>query len=142
MPRATAIVIDASPIVALVAALGDLTVLKMYDSVWVPHEVAVEIVAGGAAQFAVAEFEAADWLMRIRTPVIPGPALANSLDLGEAAVIQVALDKGIPTVCIDEIVGRRIARLHGLVVTGLIGILLRAKEEGADFSPSHFTASV
>ncbi|MGK7919445.1 MAG: DUF3368 domain-containing protein [Trichodesmium sp.] len=32
--------------------------------------------------------------------------------------------------CIDESVGRRIARLNNLSVTGSIGILLRAKKEG------------
>ncbi|NJL57568.1 DUF3368 domain-containing protein [bacterium] len=36
-------------------------------------------------------------------------------------------------VCIDEVVGRRIARLNSLKVTGSIGILLRAKQEGYDF---------
>ncbi|WP_243714094.1 hypothetical protein [Nostoc sp. 106C] len=56
--------------------------------------------------------------------------LLNSLDLGEASVIQLALNKNIPTVCIDEAVGRGIARLSGLLVTGSIGILLRAKREG------------
>ena len=40
------------------------------------------------------------------------------------------LDKNIKTVCIDEAVGRRIARLSGLTVTGSVGILLRAKQEG------------
>jgi len=56
--------------------------------------------------------------------------LRNSLDLGEAAVIQLALQHGIPLVAIDETVGRRFARLSGLTVTGAIGILLRAKSLG------------
>jgi predicted nucleic acid-binding protein len=60
--------------------------------------------------------------------------LANSLDSGEAAVIQLALDKTIETVCIDEAVGRRMARLSGLSVTGSIGVLLRARREGYPFS--------
>jgi predicted nucleic acid-binding protein len=58
------------------------------------------------------------------------PFLLNSLDLGEAAVIQLALDENIQTVCIDEAVGRRIARLNNLQLTGSIGILLRAKSSG------------
>ncbi|HBL12022.1 MAG TPA: DUF3368 domain-containing protein, partial [Cyanobacteria bacterium UBA11162] len=37
-------------------------------------------------------------------------------------------------VCIDEVAGRRIARLSGLSVTGSIGVLLRAKKEGYSFS--------
>ena len=60
--------------------------------------------------------------------------LFNTLDSGEAAVIQLALDQNIQTVAIDEAAGRRIARLNGLSVTGSIGILLRAKSEGYRFS--------
>jgi predicted nucleic acid-binding protein len=56
------------------------------------------------------------------------------LDPGEASVIQIAIDRGISTVCIDEAAGRRIARLNGLRVTGSIGILIRAKKEGANIS--------
>ena len=40
------------------------------------------------------------------------------------------MNEGIGTVCIDEASGRRMARLSGLLVTGSIGILLRAKQEG------------
>lgn len=40
----------------------------------------------------------------------------------QPAVIQLALDKGIQTVCIDETVGRKIARLNNLTLTGSIGI--------------------
>ena len=50
--------------------------------------------------------------------------------MGEAAVIQLALEENIQTVCIDEAVGRRIARLNNLSLTGSIGILLRPKSSG------------
>jgi predicted nucleic acid-binding protein len=60
--------------------------------------------------------------------------LKNSLDLGEASVIQLALQENIKTVCIDEMAGRRLARLNNLLVTGYIGLLLRAKREGHLFS--------
>ena len=56
------------------------------------------------------------------------------MDRGEASVIQTALDEGIETVCIDEAVGRRVARLNGLKVTGSIGVLLRAERTGWNFS--------
>ena len=60
--------------------------------------------------------------------------MLNSLDVGEAAVIQLAMNEKIETVCIDEIAGRRIAKLSGLSITGSIGILLRAKREGYPLS--------
>ena len=61
--------------------------------------------------------------------VLP-PYLQNTLDLGEASVIQTALQQGVNRVCIDETIGRRVARLSNLSVTGSIGVLLKAKSMG------------
>ncbi len=51
-------------------------------------------------------------------------------------MIQTALDLGVKRVCIDETVGRRMARLSNLSVTGSIGVLLKAKSLGYDVSIS------
>ncbi len=135
MPETQRIVINTAPLIALVAALGDLTVLQsLYSQVLVPFEVCQEILVGGSRGFAVAEFEAATWLQKQQTPLTISPFLLNSLDRGEAAVIQLAMNENIQTVCIDEVAGRRIARLSGLSLTGSIGILLRAKRKGFPFS--------
>jgi predicted nucleic acid-binding protein len=134
MPETDTLVINTSPIIALVAALGDLQVLKMYQQALVPFEVQQELLAGGVANFALPEFEAATWLNKRAKPVKIGTVLQNTLDLGEAAVIQLALDEDILTVCIDEAAGPRTARLHGLSVTGSVGVLLRAQREGYTFS--------
>lgn len=134
MPDTQDIVINTSPIIALVAALGDLSVLQMYREVWVPLEVSEELAARGAARFALSEYQAAHWLHKRTQPLNIAPHLLNALDKGEASVVQLALDKNIHTVVIDETAGRRVARLNGLAVTGSIGILLRAKNEGRPFS--------
>jgi predicted nucleic acid-binding protein len=52
------------------------------------------------------------------------PFLLTSLGRGEAAVIHTAVSEGIETVAIDERKGRRWARLHGLKVTGSLGIIV------------------
>ena len=62
--------------------------------------------------------------------------MLTALDRGEAAVIALALAEKIPTVCIDEKVGRRVARLHGLIVTGSLGILIQARQQGLPVSVS------
>lgn len=134
MPETQEVVINTSPLIALVAATGDLRVLQNYRQAWVPFEVSQEIAAGGAAQFALAEFKAAHWLQKRTLPLNIATHLLNTLDRGEAGVIQLALDQNIQTVVIDEAVGRRIARLNGLAVTGSIGVLLRARREGYEFS--------
>jgi predicted nucleic acid-binding protein len=129
------IVIDTGPIIALVAALGDLSILRsLYHRVLVPYEVCQEILVGGPNGFAVNEFEDASWLENWRDPLDIAPILINSLDIGEASVIQLALNEKIRTVCIDEPRGRCIARLSGLSLTGSIGILLLAKREGHPIS--------
>ena len=134
MHSAEEIVINTGPIIAIVAALDSLDVLQMYRRVWVPWTVCQEILAGGPLGFAAAEFDAAHWLHRDSSPLEIAPILVNSLDQGEAAVIQLALDRNIRTVCIDEAAGRRVARLSGLAVTGSVGVLLGARREGHPFS--------
>ncbi len=82
------IVINTEPLIALVAALGDLQVLQaLYQEVLVPFEVCQEILAGGKDGFAVAEFTQATWLVKRTAPLEIQPLLANLLDAGEAAVI-------------------------------------------------------
>ena len=105
MPDTKRIVINTGPIIALVAALGDLKVLRLlYIEVMVPFEVCQELLTGGAHSFAVAQFNEADWLKKCPNALKISPYLKNSLDLGEASVIQMALNEGCRVVCIDEIV--------------------------------------
>ncbi len=62
------------------------------------------------------------------------PFLRSALDLSEASAIQLALNENIYTVYINEHMGRRVARLNGLKLTGSIGVLIRAKQDGFDLS--------
>jgi predicted nucleic acid-binding protein len=135
MPDRKELVINTGPLIALVAAASNLEILRgLYSRVIVPFEVCGEIITGGSTGFAVPEFQAATFLEKRSTPTDISAFLTNSLDPGEASVIQTALDLRIATVCIDEAVGRRIARLNALAVTGSIGIMLRAKQQGVPLS--------
>ncbi len=134
MPETQEIVINTGPMIAIVAALGGLDVLKIYRRVCVPLEVCGEITTGESSRFAALEFEVAYWLEKWKQSLSLSAMLLNSLDVGEASVIQLALNERIQTVCIDESAGRRMARLNGLLVTGSVGILLRARREGHPFS--------
>jgi len=135
MPETEEIVINTGPLLAIIAGIGDLTFLeRLYKRILVPFEVCHEIEAGGSSGFGVNEFRRAGFLEKRSTLIKITPFLQNALDLGEASVIQLALDENIQTVCIDETVGRRIARLNGLNLTGSIGVLIRAKQDGFDFS--------
>lgn len=131
MPESKDIVINTGPIIAIIAAQGSLSILhELYKHVLVPFEVRKELTDFGAARFGVTEFKEAHFLVHQSRPINIPPILQNTLDSGEASVIQLALKKKIETVCIDETTGRRIARLYNLKVTGSLGIMLRAKKEG------------
>ncbi|MDZ7891861.1 MAG: DUF3368 domain-containing protein [Rhodoferax sp.] len=133
--RSPVLVTNTTPLIALAAATGSLDVLKtLYARVIVPLEVATEIRAGGQHAFGVDAFEAAHWLEIQPQPVVLQPYLRNSLDLGEASVIQTAMNLGLPLVCIDETLGRRVARLCGLELTGAIGVLIKARRLGFPLS--------
>jgi len=102
MPETKEIVINTGPLLALTAALGDLSFLNsLYKRVLVPLEVCQEIECGGASDFGVAEFRKAEFLQKRSRGLNIAPFLHNALDLGEAAVIQLALDEKIDTVCMD-----------------------------------------
>jgi predicted nucleic acid-binding protein len=55
--------------------------------------------------------------------------LENKLDKGEAEAIALALDIHADYLLIDEVKGRNIAEGLGLKIVGLLGILIKAKEE-------------
>lgn len=135
MPKTDSLVINTGPLLALTAGYGDLSLLeKVYRRVLVPFEVCQEIGMGGTTAFGVTEFSNSKFLEKQSKPLVIVEFLKNSLDLGEASVIQLALNEKIHTVCIDEAVGRRVARLNGLDLTGSIGVLIRARKNGLDFS--------
>ena len=56
--------------------------------------------------------------------------LLIDLDRGEAEAIVLAESMHADWLLIDETKGRNIAKLHGLRIVGLLGILLLAKEKG------------
>lgn len=131
MPNDKELVINTTPLISLLAGLGNLEVLPfLYSKVHVPFEVCQEILIGGRNNFGVDAFIRNTWLLKYTQPITISPLLRNSLDLGEASVIELALQKNISLVCIDETAGRRVARLSGLELTGSIGILLKAKQKG------------
>ncbi|MCG8542065.1 MAG: DUF3368 domain-containing protein [Clostridia bacterium] len=98
---------------------------KLYNSVIVPYEVTQEILAKGEEHVDAKIYSMDSMLDKRINPIQLDPFLSNSLDKGEASVIQTAINEGIETVCIDEIAGRRIARLNNL-----IGIIISAIRNG------------
>ena len=55
--------------------------------------------------------------------------LKRDLDDGESEVIALAVDQKAMLVLLDETEARRTADLYGLSKTGIVGVLIRAKQE-------------
>ncbi len=121
------IVMDAGPLI-LLAKIDGLSILTALPFVYVaPKNVARELAVGPLFGHPPVD---APWLevCDLREPL---PSYARmTLDDGEAAVIQLALEQGIQYVCLDDRRGRRLAKALGLEVVGLLGILTRARRMG------------
>ena len=61
-------------------------------------------------------------------------SLVPQLDIGEASAIALALENENSLLIIDERKGRKYAREMGITITGVTGIIIKAKEQGVIIS--------
>ncbi len=125
------IISNTGPLIAL-ATIDRLDILNnLFEKVVVPEAVHYELLEGGPAQAGTNSYQQATWV-KVETLTAPlDPLLDNVLDTGEASVIQLAREKQIDRVLIDERKGRKIAReIYQLRVIGTARILVEAKRHG------------
>jgi len=118
------LVINTGPLITL-SKIGCLEIIGELPYEFLsPNEVRKELDEG---QLAGHPRIAPVWLTHLALTRPPSRVGLAGLDLGEAAVIQIALELGIRRVAIDEWKGRRAALASGLEVTGTLGLLGKAK---------------
>jgi predicted nucleic acid-binding protein len=122
------IVMNTGPLIALAQASALDVAGALPIQFCCPDEVKSEFDEGVQLGLSNATWPA--WLQVIPLAQPLNPLARLSLDPGEAAVIQLALEQNIACVCIDEVKGRRYARGLGLSLTGSLGLLGRAKRLG------------
>ena len=123
------VVSDTSPINYLVLIeLQDL-LPRLVDRVLIPEAVHRELQST-AAPDSIKRFlaEAPDWL-EVRPSPETNPALRH-LDSGEREAISLALSIGVDSVLLDERKGRQAAREQGLRVSGTLGVIRLAADQG------------
>jgi predicted nucleic acid-binding protein len=121
------LVVNTGPIIAL-GRVDALDIIGQLPIKFVaPTQVADEIAAGARLGHPVTM---PPWIEVVALDAPLAPVTVSALDEGEAAVIQLALERGIGSVCIDEARGRRAAAAAGLLITGSLGLLGRAKRLG------------
>jgi uncharacterized protein len=124
---------DTSPICNL-AIIGRLQLLRsQFGEIWIPGAVKCELDQHHHAG-ALKEIQEAFQEGWIKTKVLKLDQVARllraTLDPGEAEAIALALELQADVILIDERDGRSAAERAGLRVTGVLGVLPRAKESG------------
>lgn len=121
------LVINSGPLI-LLDRIDALDVLgKLPYRFYCPPAVRRELDAGKALGHRAI---APAWLSEKKLLAPVPPAIKKILDPGEGEVIQLALDLGIPRVCLDDLRGRSTAESVGLKPIGLLALLGRAKMLG------------
>ncbi len=122
------VVSDTSAISAL-ARVHELELLKsLFGTVVIPAKVYAELLELSQFGVDVSAFQSAEWLI-IRHPkqsdLLVG--LLQRLDSGEAEAIALAVELKADLIIIDELEGRKAAAGLRLSITGIGGVLIRAK---------------
>lgn len=129
LDRPKIVVVDTTPIISL-ALLQQLHLLQLlYTEVLIPPAVHAEIVAGGRRAGA-SELHSATYIRTISLQDPQRATLLSDLDRGEAEVIALGIEQQADLLIIDEQLGRRHAQRLGLPITGVLGVLLKAKQLG------------
>lgn len=123
-------VTNAGPLIAL-ARIHQLPLLPaLYGEVTMPTAVQDEVASGARHGRAEIPMDA-EWIhvhsVNDRTAV---KLLRERLDAGESETIVLAVQMDADVVLMDEARGRRIAAARGLALTGTLGTLILAKEQG------------
>lgn len=125
------VIANSTPLIAF-AKINGLDILKdVYSQIVIPKAVYEEVAISGKGREGSAEITKAKW---IKVKDAREEKLKKLLQMevggGEAEVIALAYEVNADLVIIDENIGRRIAKMFGLKVTGTIGTIIEAKKRG------------
>lgn len=125
------IVSDTSPLSNL-AIVEQLPLLQqIYSNIIIPPAVYEELLQLERIRPVIKHLLRTGWLeMRLPTNRVLVETLQRELDEGEAEAIALAIALNADRLLIDERLGRRVATLYGLKITGLLGLLTAAKVDG------------
>lgn len=126
------VVSDTSPVLNL-ARIGRLELLPfLYKQVLIPSAVFDELTASKRDLPPLIDLASEPWLI-VATPNDQKHVLKlrEELDHGEAEAIVLAIERRADLLLMDERRGRRTAAAAGLTVTGLLGVVAKAKSARA-----------
>ena len=127
------VVSDTTPIISLMKA-GQLKLLqKLFGVVYIPEAVYRELTENEAFSEKARLVQECEFLYV--EEVVNGKSVAilrnfTGLDAGESEAIILADEKHSDVLLMDEHRGRQVAKKMGIAITGTIGILIQAFDEG------------
>jgi len=124
------IISDTSPISNLLRIRQLALLQNLYGRVMVPPIVYAEIRALETFGIDISGLSDADWMIvqPVRDQAFVA-SLQTELDPGEAEAIALSIELQANRLLIDERLGRQVAQRLGLKVTGLLGVLVAAKQD-------------
>lgn len=123
------IISNTTPILSLLK-INKLEILKeLYGQVIIPNAVYQEIEEGRHKEY-YKDLTKIDWLIIKRIKDESSRDYFVDLDDGEAEVLILAKELNADLVILDEILGRRYAKVLKYKLTGTLGVLLKSKEKG------------
>ena len=128
------VIANASTLITL-ASIGHLGLLReFHEKITIPPAVWREVVVEGGSRpgaLEVKKAREAEWI-EVQAPKNKHlvKSLQRDLDEGEAEAIALAVERKADVIFLDEADARRVADIYGLHKTGVIGLLVRAKQEG------------
>ncbi len=127
---------NTTPIIAL-SSIQRLELLPLlFGEIHLVTEVIDECTVGGPVS--VPTLHQLNWIKPVQSTPLQNTSVLLELDKGEKHTLDMACKYKADWVIIDEKIGRNMAEYLGLRVTGTLGILLKAKQQGliASFSDS------
>jgi len=125
------VVTDTSVVLNLCWLHREALLPAIYAKVLAPEEVVREFKRKAATEFRFTGLHFPEFIVVAEPAAIPAVLAANrDLDAGEVAALALALERGIADVLIDEQFGRAAALALGLNVSGLLAVLIEAKQRG------------
>jgi predicted nucleic acid-binding protein len=124
------VVINASPMIALLAIGQEGLLPMLFDDVLIPEAVREEIEAGRTKDANVIRIATLTWLGSAPAAPIPETVQGWGLGRGESSVLAVAAAESGCRAILDDLAARRCARFLGLTVMGTGRVLVLAKQRG------------
>lgn len=124
-----AVVSDTGPFISLEKLPDGFALIRqLYDRVFIPKQVLLELAAGSSAPERYLKRHGIDDLVEV-VPVVTGDPDLIALDPGERDAVALALEKKLPLL-IEELAGRDVAAAKGLKYSGIAGQVIKAGKLG------------